>query len=120
MAPEINRVEIMIQRISQISNRPDEIMKIIQEVFDDTDSIPNPGKIYTFIYTAKTPNIDYDKHPLVLVESISLSGFRGYNVHWGDYRNYVWKGVESPFHIIRKGQEFDYLHDVPYKEILST
>lgn len=120
--PEIklSKVQMMMQRISQINDSPDEIMEIIQNVFDETEPYPSPGKIYTFIYTAKTPNIAYDKHPLLLVESISLSGFRGYNVHWGDHRNYVWEGVESSFHIIRKGQEFDYLHDVPYKKILSS
>lgn len=120
MAPKINKIEIMIQRISQINDSPDEIMELIQDVFDETEPYPSPGKIYTFIYTAKTPNIAYDKHPLLLVESISLSGFKGYNVHWGDYRNYVWQGVNSSFHIIRKGEEFYYLHDVPYKKILST
>lgn len=117
---KLSKVQMMMQRISQINDSPDEIMEIIQNVFDETEPYPSPGKIYTFIYTAKTPNIAYDKHPLLLVESISLSGFRGYNVHWGDHRNYVWEGVESSFHIIRKGQEFDYLHDVPYKKILSS
>jgi len=120
--PEIklSKVQMMMQRISIGFDTPDEIMAVIQEVFGETEPYPRPGKIYTFIYTAKTPNIAYDKYPLLLVESISLSGFRGYNVHWGDHRNYVWEGVESSFHIIRKGQEFDYLHDVPYKKILST
>jgi hypothetical protein len=111
---------MMMQRISIGFDTPDEIMAVIQEVFGETEPYPRPANIYTFVYTAKTPNIAYDKHPLLLVESITLSGFRGYNVHWGDHRNYVWEGVESPFHIIKKGEEFDYLHDVPYKKILST
>lgn len=110
----------MMQRISIGFDTPDEIMAVIQEVFSETEPYPRPGNIYTFVYTAKTPGILYDQHPLSIIDSITLSGFRGYNVHWSEFRNYVWEGVESSFHIIRKGDEFNYLHDIPYKKILST
>lgn len=117
---KLSRVEIMMQRISQATYSPDEIMAVIQEVFDDTDPYPRPGNIYTFVYRATTPRIRYDKHPLLMVESVNLSGFKGYNVHWPDHRNYLWENVNGVFHRIKKGEEFDYLHDVPYREILST
>ena len=121
---KLSRVEIMMQRISQGIDTPNEIMAVIQEVFDDTEDSPKPGNVYTFVYTAKTPGILYDKHPLLIVESISLSGFKGYNVHWPDHRNYVWEGVGQrdggSFHRVQKGEEFDYLHDVRYKEIIRT
>ena len=123
-APKLTRVQMMMSRITIGVDSPDEIMAVIQEVFDDTDPYPRPGNIYTFVYTAKTPRIRYDKHPLIITESISLSsgGFKGYNVHWPDHRNYVWEGVGGTglFHRVRKGEEFDYLHDVPYREILET
>jgi hypothetical protein len=120
--PEIklSKVQMMMQRISIGFDTPDEIMAVIQEVFSETEPYPRPGNIYTFVYTAKTPGILYDQHPLSIIDSITLSGFRGYNVHWSEFRNYVWEGVESSFHIIRKGDEFNYLHDIPYKKILST
>jgi hypothetical protein len=117
---KLSRVQMLDKAISQATDDPNELMSIIQEIFDDTEKYPRPGNIYTFVYTAKTPGIRYDKHPLLMVESISLSGFKGYNVHWSDHRNYVWEGVGSSFHRVKKGEEFDYLHDVPYKEILST
>jgi len=119
---KLSRVQRMMKRISQATYSPDEIMEIIQEIFDDVEKYPRPGNIYTFVYTAKTPGIRYDQHPLVIVkaEGFSLSGFKGYNVHWSDHRNYVWEGVTGSFHRVQKGEEFDYLHDVPYKEILST
>jgi hypothetical protein len=117
---KLRRVEMLDEAISQATDDPDELMSIIQRIFDDTEQYPRPGNIYTFVYTAKTPGIHYDQHPLLMVESISLSGFRGYNVHWSDHRNYVWEGVGSSFHRVKKGEEFDYLHDVPYKKILST
>ena len=45
---------------------PEEIMLIIMEVFNQTVTpIPDPGKFYTFVYNAKTPDITYDQHPLI-------------------------------------------------------
>jgi hypothetical protein len=117
---KLSRVQMLDEAISQATSDPDELMSIIQRIFDDTEKYPRPGNIYTFVYTAKTPRIRYDQHPLLMVESISLSGFKGYNIHWSDHRNYVWEGVGSSFHRVKKGEEFDYLHDVPYKKILQT
>jgi hypothetical protein len=117
---KLSRVEMLEEAISQATDSPDELMSIIQRIFDDTEKYPRPGNIYTFVYNAKTPGILYDQHPLLMVESISLSGFKGYNIHWSDHRNYVWEGVGSSFHKIKRGEEFDYLHDVPYRKILST
>lgn len=118
---KLSRVEMMMQRISIGDDTPGEIMAVIQEVFDDTDSLPRPGSIYTFEYTAITPRIFYDKHPLIFVESYNPPYFIGFNVHWPDYRNYLLGNVTNQvFHRVQRGEEFDYLHDVPYKEILST
>jgi hypothetical protein len=116
----LSRVEMMMKRISIGTDTPDEIMAVIQEVFDDTDPYPRPGNIYTFVYKATTPRILYDKHPLLMVESLNPPYFSGYNVHWPDHRNYVLEGVGSSFHKVQRGEEFDYLHDVPYTEIIRT
>jgi len=117
---KLNRIQMLEEAILQGIDSEDEIMSIIQKIFDDTEKYPRPGNIYTFVYTAKTPGILYDQHPLLMVESIDLSGFRGYNVHWSDHRNYVWEGVGSSFHRVQRGEEFDYLHDVPYMKKMST
>lgn len=118
---KLSRVEMMMQRISIGDDTPGEIMAVIQEVFDDIDSIPKIGNIYTFEYTAITPRIFYDKHPLIFVESYNPPYFIGFNVHWPDYRNYLLGNVTNQiFHRVQKGKEFNYLHDVPYKEILPT
>jgi hypothetical protein len=117
---KLSRIQMLEETISQATDDPDELMAIIQSIFNDTEKLPRPGNIYTFVYTSKTPGISYDQHPLLMVESISLSGFRGYNIHWSDHRNYVWEGVGSSFHRVKKGEEFNYLHDVPYRKILST
>jgi hypothetical protein len=119
---KLSRVQMLEEAISQATDDPDELMSIIQSIFNDTEKLPRPGNIYTFLYTSKTPGIVYDQHPLVIIEEkgFSLSGFIGYNVHWSDHRNYSWEGVQSSFHRVKKGEEFDYLHDVPYRKILSA
>ena len=119
---KLSRVQMLEEQISQATDDPDELMSIIQRIFNDTEKLPRPGNIYTFVYNSKTPGIVYDQHPLVIVEEkgFSLSGFIGYNVHWSDHRNYSWEGVGSSFHRVKKGEEFDYLHDVPYKKLLYT
>jgi len=49
---------------------------------------PEPGKYYTYIYYAKTPNIFYDRHPLITCGEILEKGFYGFNYHWGKIRQY--------------------------------
>jgi hypothetical protein len=117
---KLSRIQMLKDAISQATDSPDELMAIIQKIFDDTEPYPRPGNIYTFVYTAITPRIFYDQHPLLMVESVNLSGFKGFNVHWPDHRNYLWENVTGVFHRVQKGEEFDYLHDVPYRKILST
>lgn len=49
---------------------------------------PIPGKFYTYIYYAKTPNIIYDQHPLILAGETLPRGFMGFNYHLGKPRQY--------------------------------
>ena len=68
---------------------------------------------YTFIYNAKTPNIEYDQHPLIVCLEILPWGFRGFNFHWRKYRNYTWMEVVGQMHIVR-ANELDELLAIPY------
>lgn len=112
------RVDVLQQKLLGIKD-PDEIMKIIQNIFTETVPVPNPGQAYTFVYKKKTPGIEYDQHPLIITDSIiGTWGFRGFNIHWNDYRNYTWPEVQGKFHVVNKGNEFDFLCTVPYMKRL--
>ncbi len=116
-----DKVTLLKKRLARINNNPDAMMRVIQQVFSDTSPVPIPGKAYTFIYNAKTPGIEYDQHPLIITDSVIGNwGFRGFNVHWDDYRNYTWNEVGSLFHIVKAGEEFDFLSDVPYMKKLQN
>ena len=57
-------------------------MELIMYALNDTVTpIPEEGNICTFKYFAKTPNIEYDQHPLVAVSDVFPWGFRGINFH---------------------------------------
>lgn len=91
----------------------DLIMMNILQIFNETDLIPDAGKFYTFIYQAKTPRLEYDEHPLVAVTEVFRWGFKGYNYHWRQMRQYTWAEVVGSLHIVREN-EVRYLSSLPY------
>lgn len=96
---------------------PDQIMKKILNIFTDTSSIPEAGKYYTFVYSAKTTDILYDQYPLVAVLSVYDWGFSGINFHWNEVRQYTWQEVAGELHII-SNEEIEYMKSVAYAKYI--
>ena len=71
----------------------DDIMGELIGVLSEGGKVPEAGKYYTFFYSAKTPNIQYDEYPLVGVTGVFSWGFRGINFHWGDNRQYDYNQI---------------------------
>lgn len=68
---------------------PEDLMnEILNRAQSTIRQFPEPGKHYTYIYYAKTPNIFYDRHPLITCGEILEKGFYGFNYHWGKIRQY--------------------------------
>ena len=65
---------------------PDDLMVEILEALPETETVPEAGNYYTFVYHAKTPGV-YDEFPLVAVTYVDRWGFSGINFHWGTSRN---------------------------------
>ena len=91
----------------------DLIMMNILQIFNETDLIPDSGKFYTFVYQAKTPELEYDEHPLVAVTEVFRWGFKGYNYHWRQVRQYTWAEIVGSLHVVREN-EVRYLSSLPY------
>ena len=73
------------------TEEPDDIMIELMDNLNTTvTSSPSVGRYYVFVYSAKTPNIQYDSNPLVAVTDVFEWGFRGVNLHVGQYRNYTY------------------------------
>ena len=75
-----NRIEAIKNKLT--SSDPEDLMLEIMGALNNTvEAIPSVGKYYTFVYNAKTPNVQYDQHPLVAVTDLFRWGFRGINFH---------------------------------------
>jgi len=95
------------------SSDPEDLMIEIMEVLKEEVLYPESGKFYTFLYRPKTPEIEYDQHPLIACTSLEKWGFRGMNFHWRKYRNYTWEEVSGKLHVI-KYDELDEMLSIPY------
>jgi len=108
------RVRELKKRILESgTNDPEDLMMIIMELFREEVLYPEPGKFYTFVYNPKTPEIEYDQHPLIACTSLERWGFKAINFHWQQARQYTWSEVAGKLHTI-KFNELDELLAIPY------
>lgn len=93
---------------------PDDLMvELMDAVSDSYETIPEVGKYYIFIYIPKTPNIQYDQNPLVAVTDIFRWGFRGFNYHWGQVRQYTWEELQGNLYEIYPDELAD-VREIPF------
>ena len=113
-----SRLDILHERIENLSD-PEDIMVEIIDVFNKTELVPEEGNYYTFIYNPKTPDIDYDQHPLVAVTSIFNWGFQGINFHWNEPRRYTWQEVAGRLHVVENDVIMS-MRNINYAKILRS
>ena len=105
--------------INQDHNDPEDMMLEIMDLLKDTVTpVPDVGKYYTFVYNAKTPNVQYDQHPLIACTDIFGWGFRGINFHWQSSRNYTWNELAGQLYLV-KSIELDDLLAIPYAKFIT-
>ena len=109
--------ELKAAVLQENTTDPEEIMLLIMEIFTIEVLYPEPGKFYTFVYNAKTPNETYDQHPLIACMELFRWGFRGLNFHWQEYRNYTWEEIAGKLHVV-EFQELDELLALQYGKFL--
>jgi len=107
-----------VKRLKQQIDRgdikdPEDIMLLIMELFTEKTWIPEVGKFYTFVYNPKTPDIEYDQHPLIACTEIQRWGFKAINFHWRESRNYTWEELAGQLHVV-KYEELDELLALQY------
>tara|TARA_B100001250_G_scaffold270047_1_gene233045 strand:+ start:414 stop:812 length:399 start_codon:yes stop_codon:yes gene_type:complete len=87
-----NRITPVLEGLYGTEN-PDDLATEVLDVLTEGGKVPEVGNYYVFVYKPKTPNIQYDQHPLVAVFDVFEWGFRGLNYHWGEVRQYTWNEV---------------------------
>ena len=112
-----NRIEAIKDQLT--SSDPEDLMLQIMEALNNTvEAIPSVGKYYTFVYNAKTPNVQYDQHPLIACTDLFRWGFRGINFHWQSSRNYTWNELSGQLYMV-KSIELDDLLSIPYAKFIT-
>jgi len=108
------RMRDLLRKINAAGTTDSEdLMLIIIDTLKEEVLYPEPGKFYTFIYTPKTPEIEYDQHPLIACTELYGWGFKGINFHWRQSRQYTWEEVIGKLHVI-KYNELDEMLSIPY------
>ena len=108
------RTRQLLRRVEESGTKDsEEIMLMIMSIFTEEVLYPEPGKFYTFIYNPKTPNIEYDQHPLIACTSLVRWGFKGINFHWRQGRQYTWEEVAGNLLVV-KYNELDELLSLQY------
>ena len=117
--PEVNdnRIEAIKDKLTS-SDSEDLMLEIMGALNNTVEAIPSVGKYYTFVYNAKTPNVQYDQHPLVAVTDLFRWGFRGINFHWQSSRNYTWEELTGQVYMV-KSIELDDLLAIPYAKFIT-
>ena len=94
-------------------------MRLLLSYVTPSEIIPDPNKYYVFVYKAKTPNLQYDQHPLILCGNVFKWGFTGYNFHWNEIRQYSWAEVLSNLYELTE-EEFDIVKYIPLAKFRTT
>ena len=112
-----NRIEAIKDQLT--SSDPEDLMIEIMGALNNTvEAIPSVGKYYTFVYNAKTPNVQYDQHPLIACTDLFRWGFRGINFHWRSSRNYTWEELSGQLYVVNY-DELDDLLAIPYAKFIT-
>ena len=78
---DTNRIENKVDNIINLRDSDDMMIEIL-ETLTTTELVPTVGRYYTFVYSPKTPRIEYDQHPLISFVGLFSCGFRGIYYHW--------------------------------------
>ena len=108
-----NRVRSVVNGLIG-TEEPDDIMiELMDNLTNTSTSSPSVGKYYVFVYSAKTPNIQYDSNPLVAVTDVFEWGFRGINLHIGQYRNYTYNELVGQLYEVNSYELSD-VRELPF------
>lgn len=108
-----NRVRSVVNGLIG-TEEPDDIMiELMDNLTSTSTSSPSVGKYYVFVYSAKTPNIQYDSNPLVAVTDVFEWGFRGINLHIGQYRNYTYNELVGQLYEVNSYELSD-VRELPF------
>ena len=112
-----NRVRSVVDNLLGTEDADDIMIELMDSLTSTSTSSPSVGKYYVFVYNAKTPNIQYDSNPLVAVTDVFDWGFRGVNLHIGQYRNYTTNELVGQLYEVNPDELSD-VRELPFGNIM--
>ena len=112
-----NRVRSVVDNLVGTEDADDIMIELMDSLSTTVTSTPTVGKYYVFVYNAKTPNIQYDSNPLVAVTDVFEWGFRGVNLHIGQYRNYTTNELVGQLYEVNADELSD-VRELPFGKML--
>ena len=111
-----NRVRSVVDNLIGTEEADDIMIELMDTLTSTSTSSPSAGKYYVFVYNAKTPNIQFDSNPLVAVTDVFEWGFRGVNLHIGQYRNYTYNELVGQLYEVNPDELSD-VRELPFANI---
>jgi hypothetical protein len=111
-----NRVRSVVNNLIGTEEADDIMIELMDTLTSTSTSSPSAGKYYVFVYSAKTPNIQFDSNPLVAVTDVFEWGFRGINLHIGQYRNYTYNELVGQLYEVNPDELSD-VRELPFVNI---
>tara|TARA_Y100000052_G_scaffold10771_1_gene10621 strand:- start:123 stop:500 length:378 start_codon:yes stop_codon:yes gene_type:complete len=108
-----NRVRSVVYGLIGTEEADDIMIELMDNLSTTATSSPSVGRYYVFVYSAKTPNIQYDSNPLVAVTDVFEWGFRGINLHVGQYRNYTYNELVGELYEVNSYELSD-VRELPF------
>ena len=108
-----NRVRSVVYGLIGTEEADDIMIELMDNLRTTATSSPSVGRYYVFVYSAKTPNIQYDSNPLVAVTDVFEWGFRGINLHVGQYRNYTYNELVGQLYEVNSYELSD-VRELPF------
>ncbi len=115
-----NRVRDLVDDLMNLEKADDRMEGVLMALTASNTVDVEVGKLYLFIYNAKTPNIVYDSNPFVRVEAKFQWGFRGLNAHWRQRRNYTWAEVGQNVYEVNRVEARDIMRLTLKNTILNN
>ena len=112
-----NRVRSVVDNLIGTEEADDIMIELMDKLNSTVTSSPSVGKYYVFVYNAKTPNIQFDSNPLVAVTDVFEWGFRGINLHIGQYRNYTNNELVGQLYEVNADELSD-VRELPFGNIM--
>lgn len=114
-----NRIRPLLNKLSGGEKADDIMNELIVVLSDSQVQMPQAGAYYVFQYFAATPELLYDRYPIVACTGVYDWGITGINRHINEPRNYNFNQFATPIFQIRN-EEMQSALTLPLRRLIQN